>query len=662
MVVLIGVELSPKWLERIGEHLGQEAMALTAGAAELVELARRAPPAVLVVGLEALTAPKLLACAQVRASVPPPVTVYLAPTDVREQCLNENLVPPDFWLDPQATHTEVGVTLRAALQQARMTHQVATGGNARVEAAPTLAERPSDPETVRRMMSALAGDFAQDQLLSSYVDSAVELVRCSSHCLLWREDEGVLQVRLSHGLHPEIAARGRIGSHDALYDWYRQSSRVLTAAELGGWADTAMAGQLARELAVFGGQVALPLQVDGHLAGLLILGDKVVGEPYTRAELEALFALSGYVASQWQSLQAQEATRSARTHLEDSLSGINCGLLTLGAGDRVVYCSPAAGEILGVAAEQLIGADVRYLPAPLGDHLYAASRSPEAALAGEEINLTRLGRRVRVSTGALTDDSGQVTGSVMLLEDITSSREDRAESVEREVLSIVAHIVGQLAHGVRTPLTAVQTYAQLLSQAEGDEALRGFWEQTVRPELERLETLLQDQLRLLERPEPQLQLVSLEAVLREAVAEMCLAEPQVELPAVMVDRDVPHVIADPQVTREALGHLLRYLARRHGGATRLGLTVRDEESGRRVVVSLSGKVTESSVTVRELLEPLRALQKLDDDLGPAIGRRLIEDQGGRVEVFDGAGETELRVSFPVLTGGRTPPQGVRVHG
>ena len=83
MVVLLGVELSDKWLSRLDEHLADRAMVLAARVPEAEDLARHVPVAILLADLEPLTAAKLLACSRVREAAPGVVTVYLAPDDVR---------------------------------------------------------------------------------------------------------------------------------------------------------------------------------------------------------------------------------------------------------------------------------------------------------------------------------------------------------------------------------------------------------------------------------------------------------------------------------------------------------------------------------------------------------------------------------------------------
>jgi nitrogen-specific signal transduction histidine kinase len=437
---------------------------------------------------------------------------------------------------------------------------------------------------------------------------------------------------------------------------------VLTRAELAQWTNVARARAIAAELMIFRGQVAVPLAVRGRLCGLLILGEKVVGEPYGRGELETLFLLSGLVALQVQNLQLQGQMHDTKAYLEQSLGGMHCGLLTMGTDGRLVFCNPYAARALGTEVEQLRGADLRSLPSPLGDYLYTVCQTPGAAVSGVAVTLARTGVKLRVSTAAMTDEQGRGTGSVMLLEDVTAPEADRDLTARKETLQVLSSIVGQLAHHVRTPLTAIRTYAQLMGRSAGDDSLSEFWEQTVGPELERLEHLIDDQLKLLQQPEPQFQLVGLEALVRDAAAEACVARPDGPVPEIAVAPHLPEVVADPVATREALVYLLQHLRRVSSGEVRADVAARNATGGAQVEARLSCITPGSLVQSSKVLDPLHALQQPEGDLGPAISRQIIEKQGGTVEAVTEDGHLDFRVSFPVLVTRRPETSGVQTNG
>ena len=329
---------------------------------------------------EPLTTAKLLdyrALCEMRA----PVTVCIGPADVREQVRNDALFVPDYWLAPETTLTEAQESLDLALEKTRLREAQAAAPPAIAPQLPGNAPAglASADRGLRNLLAAMAGNPDVDRLLTAYVESAQQMACCASYCLLWEDPaRGVLTVRGSQGLPPELAEHGRLAPDDAIVRWYGRNCRALTRQELSRWTDVQEAAALGQELDIFRGEVAIPLLPGGRLQGLLMLGEKVIGESYTPADLEALFALTGYVILRLENLQLQERMRHTQAYMERSLTSMRCGLITLGRDGRIAVCNPYAARLLGCTQAELEGADLRALPSPIGDLLYAACQSPES--------------------------------------------------------------------------------------------------------------------------------------------------------------------------------------------------------------------------------------------------------------------------------------------
>ncbi len=654
MLVAVANYFNAEWIDRLSRQLAKDAMVLTAeSTADAVDIARRLPVSVLIVHMDPLTTERVVGYGQIVEQAPGATTVCVAPQVVREQIEIEELFVPDFWLDPEGGAKAMDETLNAAAQRARLASRSSGGriGTSDTRSVGDAVGRPTpEREVFHRLMSALAGRFDMDRLLSGYVEAASELTRCVSHCLLWRErDTDYLSVRISHGLHPEVAAKGRLVPTDSLAGWYDHNSRILSRNELGDWADAALAAELARELDVFRGQVVVPLNVRGQLAGLLILGEKAIGEPYSGAELETLFILAGYVAMQVENIQLLAHGKAGDTYLERSVYGMDSGLIALGQDERIALCNAYAAKALEVNREELEGADLRSLPSPLGDRLYAAFVSPEAEVTGEEMRLASSGRHVRISTTQLLDDEGAPMGSVMALEDITDAMARAAERNREERLEVLTQVIGRIAHDIRTPLTAIKTYAQLMSQSQATTELGAFWRSTVEPELERLDRLVSKLVQMVQQPDPNFQLVDLERLVQQVIAQsVSPGNDRRPLPDLQVVPPVPRIVADPASTREALSYLLRYLQSFDDLPVTVSVAQEQGAMGHNACVTMRKAANGNQISTDEIFDPLSALQRPDGDLGPAISRQIVDKQGGTVAARSENGDIEFRVAFPVI--------------
>lgn len=650
MVVALASDLTQDWFIRLNAMLADEAMVLPVTADTAVDMAHRLPVSILIVNADPLTTEKMLAYSRLVKALPDVVLLCLATAEVRDQVRQERLLSPDYWLAPGAESNEIQEILRLALHKASliMGQQGFCSAPAEGLLPPAAADRATAEEGVlRQLLAAMAGNNDPERLLQTYVEAAVQLVRCAAHSFLWREENSdALQVKASMGLPPTLAVHGRLAPADTLMGWYRNNCRALTRAELSRWPDTTLAAALARELDVFRGHVAIPLILRGRLDGLLILGEKVIGEQYSHAELETLFVLSGYVALHLENLQLQAQVQRTQAYMERSLCGMRVGLITLGKDHRIAVCNPYAARILDTTSETLEGADLRALPSPLGDYLYAAFRSPEAAVTAENIELPNGRGHLRVTSSTLLDQDNASVGAVLLIEDVTDPVASAAEVSRQDTINVLTRIIGRIAHDVRTPLTAIKTYAQLMDEPDDHQELVRFWRETVSPELDRLDQLITEQVRLIEQPQPEFQMVDVEALIKETIDQVGKGM-NGNAPLLKIVSPVAKIVADPSPTKDALTYFLRYLCGHADSA--VGVVLDQTSKGPVPSVRLRMRTTANGhgFDAATILDPLAVLQTEEGDLGPAIGRQLVDKMGGRVEARNSDDYFEFRVMFPV---------------
>jgi two-component system sensor histidine kinase FlrB len=124
------------------------------------------------------------------------------------------------------------------------------------------------------------------------------------------------------------------------------------------------------------------------------------------------------------------------------LEALPAGVIILTARGLVKECNPAAVALLG---EPLIGekwaAVIERSFAPQADD-------------GHEVSL-KDGRKLSVQTCSLENGPGQL----VLLYDVTETRELQSKVARNERLSMMGRMVASLAHQIRTPLSAAMLYA-----------------------------------------------------------------------------------------------------------------------------------------------------------------------------------------------------------
>jgi histidine kinase len=246
------------------------------------------------------------------------------------------------------------------------------------------------------------------------------------------------------------------------------------------------------------------------------------------------------------------------------------------------------------------------------------------------------------------DENELSVGAILLMHDLTDQIALATERHRRERLDLLTQIIGTIAHGVRTPLTAVRTYVELASGSVQDPELEAFRRDTVSPQLERLNDLINQMVHMVQQPEPNFELVRPELLVEHALRQVFASEPEAQRPRLEVEGSLPRIIADPGPTQEAIVYLTRYL--RDSQDSPLHLWLAAEGTAEEACVSLrisSLQPPRREIELEEIFDPVSALQASSTDLGPVISRRILENQGGKVEARLYEGNLEFRVLFPV---------------
>jgi len=213
----------------------------------------------------------------------------------------------------------------------------------------------------------------------------------------------------------------------------------------------------------------------------LLLGEQVVGvlaihnyapDAFDDDDLVLLEAIAAQTAVAIDNLRRSEdlsaQLRKRVSELQAILSTMADALLIFDAQGRLISLNRAARELLCVDDVSLVlGQPVEaqvWGQWPLGAIEIADVLAPMLAAleAGDlpaeaEVRLEHQGRRVLSFTGTqLTDRLSRITGSVIIVRDVTAQRD--VEELKDEMLSVASH-------DLRTPVTVIRSQAQLLRRA-----------------------------------------------------------------------------------------------------------------------------------------------------------------------------------------------------
>ncbi len=277
-----------------------------------------------------------------------------------------------------------------------------------------------------------------------------------------------------------------------------------------------------------------------------------------------------------------------------------------------------------------------------------------------------------LSMGVLRDSSGEPTGFVAIVRDVTERkrteeelrkhREHLEELVEErtkelqdaqerlvrtEKLAVIGQLAGGVSHELRNPLGAIKNASYFLNMAIEQPELE------VKETLEILEKEVATSERIISslldfaRPKPAtLQNVHINEVIEESLCRVTVPE-NVEVVR-HLDETLPIILADPgQLGQVFINIILNAIqAMPEGGQ----LVIKSEVPGPKWVdVSFTDTgVGIPKENMRKLFEPLFTTKAKGIGLGLAITKTMVEEHGGTIELqsIEGKGST-FTISLPV---------------
>ena len=593
------------------------------------------------------------------------------------------LLPPDVPVPPGADRCDLAIArdipdsaLRLAVEQGlrtrRLELEVASLRRDRprreaIAAPPVTNGHGSSPAALgtvlKELGKLLAAHFDIERVVEFFLDAIAELVRPGRVALLLADDEHRYRPRGYRGLDPDLAGRLRLESGEGLAEWFRQHVRLAVRDELDRDPDWVEA---ARELALLGGEVAVPLWVQAKLVGILVLGPRVTGQPYGSEDLERLFTLASQVAMAVEDISLFNTVRAQHSFIEQVLTHLQSGAITIDTPGRVTRFNRRAEQILELPVGDVLGQDLRVLPSPLGDLLFETMRGGRE-LRLVEVELPRKQATLEVSTSRILDSKGAPCGAVMLLDDPAPRHKLHRERQTSQTLDLLNRVLLRLTDEIKNPLVSIYTFLELLPQRYDDPEFRETFLTVVGKDTQRLISLVDKLITLAGDRDYKVDFCDFRRLLHDALEDLSVRLERSQGPrdAALFLLQVPEradqltailyapqeglvVRADREQLTKAIGYLVRFLANRveADGRVAIHLQMVPDDPGR-VRLSLTGRPAELSTLEREhLFSPLAIASDKPLDVGPGVSQKIVEAHGGTLTLGGQEGEIRFVLTLP----------------
>jgi two-component system NtrC family sensor kinase len=497
----------------------------------------------------------------------------------------------------------------------------------------SLQRQVDEMETLTRLGRQVTASLDIDAVLAAVVDAAVQVTGAEEgSLLLLDEDSGELYMRAARNFQEDFVRTFRLPVNDSL------AGKVIRTGEAVLFDETTpkkiKTSYLVQSL------LYTPLARNGSAFGVLGVDNRHSRLPFTAHHISLLTALAGYAVIALENARLYSAVKDERNKLETILTGIQDGVVVIDQDQRLGMVNRAARDTFGISNDTSLSGKL-FEEIFTHEELVDMVNAPDLALS----NRTEIcPDDNQVLAAQLTPIAG--VGRVLTLHDITYLKKlDR----------IKTDFVHTVSHDLRSPLTAILGYVELIERAGQINDLQRDFIRRIQASVRNITSLIDNLLdlgRIESGFDVRREKVHLGQIIRysaEGIRKRFVEKGQnlqINVPA-----DLPAVLANPVQMRQMTDHLLDNAARYCGIGGKISVTGRLEQS-QVILQFIDNGIGIPAVELPYIFDRFYRASNASQDisgtgLGLAIVKSIVENHGGRIWVESVAGKgTAFTIVLP----------------
>lgn len=508
----------------------------------------------------------------------------------------------------------------------------------------------------------LTAGFDMRELFNHFMDSVMEIARVSKMSVMLRNKEG-LYVKTHYGLDPYIADNLRLKKDSALSAWLTRTGRIMHKPV--NPADTESI-KIKSEMELLQCMYSFPMIHKGKLIGIFNIGNKITEEPFYREELEIIYMFCNYLSVAVKDIDLYNQILYQKEFTRNILSSMTSGVIAIDRDEKVTIFNQQASDILNLNPSEIIGRDLRSLTSPLGDILYETMAMGTSYKRYEvEISSPRI--PLGINSYRLVDENQKPIGAGIAFTNLSDSKKLEEQKRRTEKLEAINDLIAKIAHEVRTPLTSIQTYTQLLSEKYGDdEDIQNFFTTTVIQSIRSLDSLIEKLVIFSSKPVFNLSRENVSLVIDEAADYISRNIPE-GLKFMKQGADSPvYVNVDRKLLIKAIYYLVFSIVDKAEEGTSITMSVSTnfhDRSAVAITIKYSGRELSDSER-QSPLKPILDIDNLGTELNIPISQKIIEGHNGTLEIKSQDENNIFIVKLPLseISGTEIPIERGQLHG
>jgi two-component system NtrC family sensor kinase len=303
----------------------------------------------------------------------------------------------------------------------------------------SLRRQVANMEALSQINRKVTSSLQVDQVLSAVIDAAVDLTEAEhGSLLLMDENSGELYMRAARNLKDDFVRTFRIPINDTLPGEVLRTRKPLLVDK-----KSSLNVKTANGVHSL---IYVPMMAQGSVVGVLGVDNRHDGKDFDEDHLSILTSLADYAAIAVENARLFTESEQERSKLETLLRGIQDGVVVIDSDKRLILINQAARDALGLQDEDYSNHPITEILRQ-EDLLEIFKKEQFISSCRSEINMSD-GRVFNAQFTPIPD-----VGLAVIMQDITYLKElDRIKS----------DFVNTVSHDLRSPLTAILGYVELI--------------------------------------------------------------------------------------------------------------------------------------------------------------------------------------------------------
>ena len=355
--------------------------------------------------------------------------------DLLKTCLHIGI---NNFLSTPLTAEDIKTAVMGSINKARQTREWILLEGKRATA--SLKEQVDELQTLTHLGKSINRSLNLNNVLTSVVDIAVDLTNAEEgSLLLLDENTNELYIRASRNFQEEFVRTFRLPTEDTLAGAVLQSGQPMLIDE--------NTPQKIKTSYLVYSLIYVPIQIGGQVIGVLGVDNRSKSRAFNQRDVKLLAAIAEYAATAIENARLYTASVLERNKLETLLTRIQDGVIVFDQERRLVLVNQAAESAFNLSG---------HLTGQLFQNVFTDPDLLQLVEDAENNRFNRAelaikdGRVFNVQTTAIPE-----VGLAVTMNDITYLK---------KMDEIKSDFVNAISHDLRSPLTAIMGYIDLIDR------------------------------------------------------------------------------------------------------------------------------------------------------------------------------------------------------